>query len=150
MSILRLDGDSAFPPPPHDAVAQFGERSAPRRRRVLVVDDERLITDTVVQILNIHGYDAFGAYSANEAMKLAENFHPDFLLSDVMMPGTNGIELAVAVQEMLPTVQVLLFSGQAGTSQLIENRNLPFALEAKPIHPDKLIKTLENLGRRRR
>lgn len=149
MSTLRLQGDSAFPPPPHDVATHFGEQSAPRRRRVLVVDDERLITDTVVQILNIHGYDAFGAYSANEALKLAENFLPDFLLSDVMMPGTNGIDLAVAVQKMLPTVLVLLFSGQAGTSQLIEDRDLPFALEAKPIHPDKLIKTLENLGRRR-
>jgi DNA-binding response OmpR family regulator len=149
MSTLRLDGDSAFTPPPHDVAEHFGEQSAPRRRRVLVVDDERLIADTVVQILNIHGYDAFGAYSADEAMKLAENFLPDFLLSDVMMPGTNGIDLAIAVQEMLPTVLVLLFSGQAGTSQLIEDRDLPFALEAKPVHPDKLIKRLENLGRRR-
>lgn len=149
MSILRLQGDSAFPPPPRDVATHFGEQSAPCRRRVLVVDDERLITDTVVQILNIHGYDAFGAYSAKEALKLAGSFLPDFLLSDVMMPGTNGIDLAVAVQAMLPTVLVLLFSGQAGTSQLIQDRDLPFALEAKPIHPDKLIKTLENLGRRR-
>lgn len=149
MITLRLQGDSSFPPPLHDVATHFDEQSAPRRRRVLVVDDERLIVDTVVQILNIHGYDAFGAYSAVEALKLAENFLPDYLLSDVMMPGTNGIELAVAVQEMLPTVLVLLFSGQAGTSQLIEDRHLPFALEAKPIHPDKLIKTLERLGRRR-
>jgi len=149
MSTLRLQGDSAFPPPPRDVTEHSGEQSAPRRRRVLVVDDERLITDTVVQILNIHGYDAFGAYSAKDALKLAESFLPDFLLSDVMMPGTNGIDLAVAVQEMLPAVQVLLFSGQAGTSQLIEDRDLPFVLEAKPIHPNKLIKTLENLGRRR-
>ena len=149
MSVLRLQGDSSFPPSLHTVIAHFDEQSAPRRRRVLVVDDERLIADTVVQILNIHGYDAFGAYSAAEALKLAENFMPDYLLSDVMMPGTNGIDLAVAVQEMLPAVLVLLFSGQAGTSQLIENRNLPFALEAKPIHPEKLIKTLEKLGRRR-
>ena len=149
MSILHLQGDSTFSPPPRDVAKHSGEQFAPRRRRVLVVDDERLITDTVVQILNIHGYDAFGAYSAKEALKLAENFLPDFLLSDVMMPGTNGIDLAVAVQEMLPAVQVLLFSGQAGTSQLLEGRDLPFVLEAKPIHPDKLIKTLQNLGQRR-
>ena len=149
MRIIRLQGDSSFPPPPHDLVMDQKERSAPRRRRVLVVDDERLIADTVAQILNIHGYDAFTAYGANDALTMAESFFPDFLLSDVMMPGKNGIELAVAMQEMLPAVKVLLFSGQAGTSQLVEQSDMTFTLVAKPIHPDRLLKVLEKLGSQR-
>lgn len=149
MRIIRLQGDSSFPLKPHDAATHLKEHTAPRRRRVLVVDDERLIADTVAQILNIHGYDAFTAYGAKDALKMAESFFPDFLLSDVMMPGTNGIELAMAVQELLPTVKVLLFSGQAGTSQLIEQSNMTFTLVAKPIHPDRLLQVLEKLAAQR-
>jgi DNA-binding NtrC family response regulator len=149
MRIIRLQGDSSYPPPPHDAATHLKEHATPRRRRVLVVDDERLIADTVAQILNIHGYDAFTAYGANDALTIAERFFPDFLLSDVMMPGTNGIELAVAVQELLPKVKVLLFSGQAGTSQLIEQSDMTFTLVAKPIHPDRLLQVLERLAGQR-
>lgn len=149
MRIIRLQGDSSFPPPPHDAAMHLKEHAAPRRRRVLVVDDERLIADTVAQILNIHGYDAFTAYGAKDALKMAESFVPDFLVSDVMMPGTNGIELAMAVQEMQPTVKILLFSGQAGTSLLVEQSKLEFMLVAKPIHPDRLLQVLEKLAGQR-
>lgn len=149
MRIIRLQGDSSFPPPSHDASTHLKEQTAPRRRRVLVVDDERLIADTVAQILNIHGYDAFTAYGAKDALKMAESFFPDFLVSDVMMPGTNGIELAAAVQKMQPKVKILLFSGQAGTSQLVEQSDMQFMLVAKPIHPDRLLQVLETLGSQR-
>lgn len=124
-----------------------GERPGLRRRRVVVVDDERLIADTVAQILNIHGYDAFPAYGPQEALRLALDFHPDLLLSDVVMPGMNGVELATALKQQLPNLKVLLLSGQAGTIDLLRRSTLRFTLEAKPIHPRKLIERLDMLFR---
>ena len=122
-----------------------GERSESRRRRVIVVDDERLIADTVAQILNIHGYDAFAAYGPDDALKLADSFQPDLLLSDVAMPGMSGIELASTIKSQQPHLKVLLFSGQAGTSRLLRESASQFRLEAKPIHPEKLLAVLAKL-----
>lgn len=134
---------SAFPLKQHPS----GERPATRRRRIIVVDDERLIADTVAQILNIHGYDAFAAYGPMEALTLAQDFHPDLLLSDVVMPGMNGIDLATTLKQSQPHLKVLLLSGQAGTLNLMRQSSLEFKLEAKPIHPRKLLTTLETLLR---
>jgi CheY-like chemotaxis protein len=119
--------------------------------RVLVVDDERLIADTITEILNLQGFDAFCAYSGAEALKLATSFHPDYLLSDVMMPKINGFELALAMEKMLPAIKVMLISGQAGSStirQWQKENGTAFSVLAKPIHPDKLVQTLRSIALR--
>ena len=146
--VIHASDGTPLPPPGALSALHGNDQKDVQRRRVLVVDDERLIADTVAQILNIHGYDAFVAYDGHEALKLAEGYRPDFLLSDVMMPVMNGIDLAVAVERMLPSIKVLLFSGQAGTNALLQRTNVDFTLEAKPIHPEKLLRVLERLGSR--
>jgi CheY-like chemotaxis protein len=150
--IVRASDGSHLPPPADGFHADTVGEAATPVGRVLVVDDERLIADTVAQILNLHGYDAFTAYGGPEALKLAERFRPDYLLTDVMMPVMNGLDLARAVEEILPSVKVLLFSGQAGTSALLQRQRVGdshYNIVAKPIHPDKLVETLRNLRPRR-
>ncbi|SEC23279.1 response regulator [Terriglobus roseus] len=127
----------------------------PRREthlpRVLVVDDERLIADTLTQILNMHGFDAFCAYSGAAALDLAEVFRPDYLLTDVMMPKLNGVELALAMERIFPSIRVMLISGQAGSHQAQawqKSNGTAFAVAAKPIHPEKLIMQLRSLEAR--
>jgi len=117
---------------------------------ILVVDDEEIVANTTVEILNMAGFCAFVAYDGQTALELAAKFHPDILLTDVLMPGMNGVELAVALSKLLPRTRVLLISGQAGTIDLLEKARVEghsFELVAKPIHPRKLIERLENLGR---
>ena len=63
--------------------------------RVLVVDDEPSITDTLVAILRTAGYDAAPSYDAETALSLCESLRPDLLITDVVMPGMNGIEMAI-------------------------------------------------------
>jgi CheY-like chemotaxis protein len=150
--IVHASDGSRMPPPGDGFHADAVGEAAAKLGRVLVVDDERLIADTVAQILNLHGDDAFSAYGGAEALKLAESFRPDYLLTDVMMPVMNGIDLARAVEDLLPSVKVLLFSGQAGTSALLQRRRVDeshYNIVAKPIHPDKLVQTLRNLTPRR-
>lgn len=121
--------------------------STPRdsRRRVLVVDDQRLIADTLAEILNNAGFDALAAYDGWEALEKASRFHPHWIMTDVLMPRMNGVELAIAIRMNYPGAEVLLLSGQAGISDILESgrrRGYQFELIAKPIHPLKLIERI--------
>ncbi len=112
------------------------------RPTVLVVDDEAIIADTLAVILSKEGYTAMVAYDGNSALEIAEVSPPDLLLSDVVMPGMNGIDLAIVVKRMSPACRVLLFSGQATTATLLNDAGEAgedFTVLAKPLHPKDLL-----------
>jgi len=115
--------------------------------RILVVDDEVIIADTIVQILNRNGFIAEAAYSGAEAIETARRTCPDLLLSDVLMPQIDGVEAAIAIRELCPDTRIVLFSGQAATVEILERakeRGHTFELLPKPIHPTQLIKHLRD------
>lgn len=121
-----------------------GSTSLPR---ILVVDDEALIADTIVQILNRNGFIAEAAYSGTEAIEIARCTCPDLLLSDVLMPHLDGVEAAIAIRDICPDTRIVLFSGQAATVEILERakkRGHTFELLPKPIHPTQLIKHLRD------
>jgi CheY-like chemotaxis protein len=114
-------------------------------RKVLVVDDEKLIADTISEILEDAGFRVAVAYDGSAALDVAKGFRPDCVLSDLLMPRMNGVELAIAIRTAYPEARILLFSGQAGISEiLLEGRRQGFEFEllAKPIHPATLIERL--------
>jgi len=118
--------------------------------RILIVDDEPAIAESLSEILRAAGYEVAMATSGEEAVRDAEKFSPEILLTDVLMPAMNGFELALRVKEMLPNCRLLLFSGQASTAQLAKEQSerftrmgYRFELLPKPLHPDALLKTLE-------
>jgi len=110
--------------------------------RVLVVDDQRLIADTLAEILRNEGFEVVAAYDGWAALQAAPRFYPHWILSDVLMPRMNGVELAITIRQNFPEIAILLFSGQAGISEILQDgkrRGYEFELIAKPIHPLKLI-----------
>ncbi|MDR3764621.1 MAG: response regulator [Acidobacteriota bacterium] len=112
------------------------------RPRVLVVDDERVIADTLSIILNQAGFEASAVYSGEDAVAHARRQPLDLIIADVVMPDMNGIEAAIVIRELLPTCKILLFSGQASTADLLEDarhRGYEFDILAKPIHPQDLL-----------
>ena len=112
------------------------------KQRVLVADDERVIADTLSMILNQSGFETRVAYSGEQAVEIAGEFHPEMLISDVIMVGVNGIDAAIEIRRMLPEIKVLLFSGQAATADLLEKaraRGYDFEILAKPVHPQDLL-----------
>jgi len=116
------------------------------RRKVLVVDDQRLIADTIVEFLEDAGFQAIPAYDGWSALEIAATLQPDFLLCDVLMPRMNGVQLAIAAQRKHPATKILLFSGQAGISEILldgQRQGYEFELIPKPIHPLKLIERLK-------
>jgi len=116
--------------------------------RVLIADDERVISDTLAAILSKSGFDARTAYGGETAVELARDFQPNILIVDVVMLGMTGIEAAIQVRSMLPSCKVLLFSGQATTADLLEEartKGYEFDIFAKPFHPKDLLARLENM-----
>jgi len=114
-----------------------------QRPVVLVVDDEKVIADTLSIILTKNGFSVMTAYSAEAALELTAVVAPDLLLSDVMMgPGLDGTQLAIDVVEAFPGCKVLLFSGHAATRDLLDkvrDSGHNFTLLSKPLHPSDLL-----------
>jgi CheY-like chemotaxis protein len=115
--------------------------------RVFVVDDEQIIAATVSAILKISGFSATAFTSPIQALESARLESPDLLISDVMMPEMCGVDLALRIKEECPNCKVLLFSGQAATSDLLwKARGLghDFHLLLKPVHPADLLCEVRN------
>ena len=110
--------------------------------RVLIVDDERIIADTLALILSQRGFAATAVYSGEKAVETASVLRPDILITDVVMEGMTGIEAAIRISETVPSCRILLFSGNAATEDLVydaEAEGHSFEMLAKPIHPQVLI-----------
>lgn len=145
MNPILLFSDSLKPiSAPEVSTGSGADHEAPTPR-ILVVDDETLIADTIVQILNRNGFIAEAAYSGAQAIEQARLHCPELVLSDVMMPNVDGVEAAIAIREHCPDTRIVLFSGQAATVEILaraRQRGHEFELLPKPIHPTQLIKHL--------
>jgi CheY-like chemotaxis protein len=122
--------------------------TSPTARRVLVLDDERVIANSLALILNRSGYQARAVYTAESAIKTAGELLPDILISDVIMEGMTGIDAAIRITEIVPQCHIILFSGQAATADLLERAEANghrFELLVKPVHPRVLLERLSQI-----
>jgi DNA-binding response OmpR family regulator len=109
----------------------------------MVVDDEFLIGMTLATILKRSGFVAESFTEPLVALKAAQRSSPDLLVSDVLMPGLTGVELAIAIKKHCPDCKILLLSGQAATANLLHAARAAghsFELLSKPIHPNDFLK----------
>jgi DNA-binding NtrC family response regulator len=116
--------------------------------KILLVDDERTIADTLAQIFSTNGYEARAAYSAEQAIEITAEWMPDLAIIDVVLPRMNGIDLAVLLTAQCPACRLLLFSGQSITADLLAEavtKGHTFDILAKPVHPALLLETAGNL-----
>ena len=103
---------------------------------VLVVDDESVIADTLAEILSRSGYAAIAEYDGDSALETALLTPPEMLITDVVLPGMTGIELAITVRRIFPDCKIILFSGQASTADLLASARADghhFTLLNKPL-----------------
>lgn len=116
--------------------------------RILIVDDEQRIADTSALILQTHGYQTAVAYNAEDGLARCREFHPQLVLTDVVMPGMSGIEMAIAIRHEFPRCAILLISGQAATADMLESarhEGHSFELLAKPVHPSRLLQRVAEI-----
>lgn len=120
---------------------------------VLVVDDESVIADTLAEILTRSGYKGIPVYDGDSALETALLTPPEMLITDVVLPGMTGIELAITVRRIFPDCKIILFSGQASTADLLTSARADghhFTLLNKPLHPQDLLQRVsEGLKPRR-
>jgi DNA-binding NtrC family response regulator len=124
----------------------MSEKGLPKR--ILIVDDEKNIADTLAMVFKIKGHESMAVYSAESAVETIETFEPDIVLSDVMMGKMTGVDLAIYLSKARPDCKVLLFSGQAATADLLREasrKGHEFRLLAKPIHPQKLLEDISGM-----
>jgi CheY-like chemotaxis protein len=116
--------------------------------RVLIVDDEHIIADTLKTIFSNAGYSALAAYSAEEALLLIAEWGPQLAVVDVHLPGMNGIDLAIQVRAEYPLCETLLFTGLGNADELLESaRQLghDFQVLAKPVPPAEFLNVAASL-----
>ena len=83
--------------------------------RILVVDDEPAVGDTVKMLLKIDGHEVETTNSSKEALGLFESGRFDLVFTDFAMPGMNGHQLAAAIKAGAPDQPVIMITGHAGT-----------------------------------
>ncbi len=126
-----------------EVVAPSGARSG----SVLLVEDEAGIRELVERVLTRGGFDVLTASSGDEAVALAAELDGpvDLLVSDVVMPGMSGQQLAHVLQERWPGLLVVLMSGNIDASAIAELREGSAAFLAKPFRPSAVLGVADEL-----
>jgi len=88
--------------------------------RVLIVDDEIETCALLREIMEKEGYSVQVAHEGQTALDLVINQHPDVVLSDIQMPGMNGIQLLMAIHQHQPSTQVILLTAYGSLSTAVE------------------------------
>jgi two-component system OmpR family response regulator len=128
-----------------DFVAPVDETSDPIR--ILVVDDERSVADSLAMILRASDYDATAAYSGEEAVELCQAIDPNIVVSDIVMGPMSGFDLAIWLAEHRPACRIILMSAHSFHDPLVaKSVRRGFDFLPKPIHPDKFLAKLAAPG----
>jgi signal transduction histidine kinase/CheY-like chemotaxis protein len=134
---------------PVAASAPEAESPAPRSLKInrsaviLFVDDDPLIAMSTAEMLEDLGHHVIGASSGHHALDIIKSEQPlDLMMTDHVMPGMTGIELAAASRELRPSLPILLATGYA---ELPEGAQIDLPRLAKPYHQDQLRDRLDQL-----
>jgi DNA-binding NtrC family response regulator len=119
-----------------------------RKLRVFVVDDERIIATTLAAILVNAGYAAEAFIDPLKALEAAQIQAPDIVITDVMMPQLNGIDLGIQFKTNYPECRVLLLAGHGATSEQLKDarsQGHDFEVCVKPMHPRDLLDAIRKM-----
>src|SRR5881394_3385392 len=116
------------------------------KSRILVIDDEAAIRDSLRMTLEYEGYDFIGAATGQEGLALAERESPDLVLLDVKMPGMDGLEVLGRLRSMSETMPVVMISAHGTPSTAVEaiRKGATDFLEKPFESTDRLRVTIQN------
>ncbi|PKN08372.1 MAG: histidine kinase [Deltaproteobacteria bacterium HGW-Deltaproteobacteria-8] len=114
---------------------------------VLLVDDEAGIRKVVGITLADMGYNVFEAASGDEALAVFERVHPPIILTDIRMPGMDGLELLRRIKAQSPDTEVILVTGHGDLDMAVAGLKLDACdFIAKPVGPEVLEISLKRAG----
>jgi two-component system, NtrC family, nitrogen regulation response regulator NtrX len=113
--------------------------------RILVVDDESAIRDSLKMILEYEGYEVHGAATGQDGLVLVDRDAPDLVLLDIKMAGMDGLEVLQRLRAGHETVPVVMISGHATVSTAVEATKLgAFDFIEKPLSTERVLVTVRN------
>jgi DNA-binding response OmpR family regulator len=114
---------------------------------ILVIDDDVLVLDTIVQVLQNSGYRVSGAADGREGIAIFRSGHPDLVITDIIMPVKEGIEVIRAIRRERPAVKIIAISGggRGGNLNYLEMARAMGANDviAKPFDADELVERVQ-------
>ncbi len=114
------------------------------KKRVLIVDDDRIITESLVEFLQLEGYEAAGVGSFAEAMAAMDRRRCNVVLSDINMPDADGFELLRVMRQRYPEVVVIMITGYGTIESAVEAIKMgAYDYLTKPIIDDEIRLTVE-------
>src|SRR5262245_10472663 len=121
------------------------------KSRILVVDDEAGIRDSLKMTLEYEGYEFLGAATGQEGLALVERESPDLVLLDVKMPGMDGLEVLDRIRVLNDALPVIVVSGHGTISTAVEaTKKGAFDFIEKPFASDRVLVSLRNALDQRR
>ncbi|MDR1988639.1 MAG: sigma-54 dependent transcriptional regulator [Acidobacteriaceae bacterium] len=113
--------------------------------RILVIDDESAIRDSLKMTLEYEGYECLGAATGQEGLSLAERESPDLILLDVKMPGMDGLEVLDRLRAANESAPVIVISGHGTISTAVEaTKKGAFDFIEKPFASDRVLVSVRN------
>ncbi len=127
---------------------QMGPRCL-MKQRILVVDDDQLVADTLTLVFKANGYESEAVYSAADGLARARTFNPLLMLCDISMPETNGLQLAEALHREMPDCKLIMLTAYASNAVKVEQHvsrtRRPLKLLSKPCRPELLLHETQSL-----
>ncbi|MGH9237831.1 MAG: sigma-54-dependent transcriptional regulator [Vicinamibacterales bacterium] len=113
--------------------------------RILVIDDEGAIRDSLRMILEYEDYQFVGAATGQEGIAAVQRERPDLVLLDIKMPGMDGLEVLRKLHALDETLPVVMISGHGTTATAVEAiRSGALDFLDKPLSSERVIVTLQN------
>jgi two-component system cell cycle sensor histidine kinase/response regulator CckA len=126
-------------PPERESAPAAEPRRPGRAATILLVEDEELVRKSLAAALVAAGYRVLTAGNANEAMELVRAHDLDLVVTDLVMPGMNGRELAAGIRQLYPALRIILISGYADEPHANLLAGGPWEFLRKPFPPQRLI-----------
>ena len=114
-------------------------------KRILIVDDEIVIADSLAKIFSNNGYEAKAAYSVDGAIEAVSEWTPHLAIIDIRLKEVNGVDFAVQLREKFPSCEVALFTGLSDLTSLLEkarDAGQSFDVIHKPISPRDILEVV--------
>lgn len=116
-----------------------------KKPKILVIDDEDIVIKSTLRTLQKDDYDIEYAYSGETALGMLPKTRYDLVITDLMMPGINGIEVLKRIKKEFPEITVIMFTGFATVESAREALKLgAFDYVPKPFTPDELREVVKN------
>src|ERR1700704_6600635 len=119
---------------------QPSSTSTKRRKRVLAIDDEPQMTEWLKMVIEAEGYEVRTALIGTRGEEIYKQWRPDVVVTDLMLPDLDGVQLLRRLKELDPSPEVIVISGQGTIARAVEAGQAgAFYFLEKPISQEGLI-----------